>query len=193
VADRETTRLSKFLSLVLRHQPEVIGVALDAAGWVPVDELLAACRAHGTPIDRALLLELVATSPKQRFALSEDGARIRASQGHSVEVELGYQPAEPPETLFHGTVAASLDAIREGGLRRMERHHVHLSPDADTARAVGARRGAPVVLRVAAGAMHRAGHLFYRSANGVWLTEHVPPDFIELPPAPAPGSGAAPR
>jgi putative RNA 2'-phosphotransferase len=193
VAEREHTRLSKFLSLVLRHQPEVIGVTLDPAGWVPVDELLAACDAHGKPIDRALLLDIVATSPKQRFALSEDGARIRASQGHSVDVELGHDAAQPPETLYHGTVAASLDAIRAGGLSRMERHHVHLSPDADTARAVGARRGAPVVLRVAAGAMHRAGHVFHRSANGVWLTEHVPPAFIELPPAREPGSGADPR
>ncbi len=194
MADREKTRLGKFLSLVLRHQPELVGVTLDAAGWVAVDELLAACRAHGTPIDHALLLELVATSPKQRFALSDDGARIRASQGHSVEVDLGYQPAEPPETLYHGTVAASLDAIRAGGLSRMERHHVHLSPDAETARAVGGRRGAPIILRVAAGAMHRAGHVFYRSANGVWLTEHVPPAFIEVPPpGRAPGSGGAHR
>ena len=194
MADREKTRLSKLLSLVLRHQPELVGVELDAAGWVPVDTLLAALRAHGTPIDGAVLLDLVATSPKQRFALSDDGARIRASQGHSVEVDLGYEEAEPPETLYHGTVAASLDAIRAAGLSRMGRHHVHLSPDDATARTVGARRGAPVVLCIGAGAMHRAGHVFYRSANGVWLTDHVPPAFIlEVPPGREPGSGAAPR
>jgi putative RNA 2'-phosphotransferase len=174
------TRLSKFLSFVLRHDPGAIGVALDRSGWADIDELLEHCRAHGRPLSREVLESIVANSPKRRFAISDDGRRVRASQGHSVDVDLGYEPATPPEWLFHGTVAASLPAIRAAGLARMARHHVHLSPDAATARAVGARRGRPVVLRVAAGRMHGDGHLFFLSANGVWLTERVPPDYIDL-------------
>ncbi len=175
------TQLSKFLSLVLRHRPEIIGLELDAGGWAEISELLDKCRAHGQPLSRETLEEIVATSPKRRFAISDDGRRVRASQGHSVEVELGYQPCEPPDFLFHGTVAASLAAIRADGLQPMGRHHVHLSPDVETARAVGMRRGVPVVLQVAAGRMQRAGHLFFRSANGVWLTSEVPPGYIDFP------------
>lgn len=178
---RTLVELSKFLSWVLRHQPDAIGITLDPAGWTDVDALLAQARAHGRPLTRELLERIVAESPKQRFALSEDRGRIRASQGHSVEVELGYEPAMPPELLFHGSVDANVAAIRADGLRRMSRHHVHLSPDETTARSVGGRRGRPVILRVAAGRMHRDGHAFYRSANGVWLTEHVPPEYIEFP------------
>ncbi len=170
--------LSKFLSWALRHRPDAIGITLDAAGWTDVEALLAAARAHGRPLTRELLERIVAESPKRRFALSEDGRRIRASQGHSVEVALGYAPAEPPEVLFHGTVARALPAIRAEGLQRMSRHHVHLSADEATARGVGGRRGAPVVLRVAAGRMRRDGFIFYRSANGVWLTERVPPEYV---------------
>ena len=169
---------SKFLSLVLRHRPEAIGITLDSAGWVAVDTLLAQCRAHDRELTREALREIVATSPKQRFMLSDDGARIRANQGHSVPVALGYAQAVPPELLFHGTVAAKLAAIRAGGLRKMARHHVHLSPDLATARAVGSRRGRPVILRVAAGRMHADGHVFYLSANGVWLTDEVPPQYL---------------
>lgn len=178
------TQLSKFLSLVLRHRPEVIGLELDAGGWADIADLLEKCRAHGRPLSRETLEEMVATSPKRRFAISDDGRRVRASQGHSVEVELGYQASEPPALLFHGTVAASLPAIRAGGLQPMGRHHVHLSPDVETARAVGMRRGAPVVLQVAAGRMQRAGHLFFRAANGVWLTAEVPPGYIDFPDEP---------
>jgi putative RNA 2'-phosphotransferase len=179
--DRRRTELSKFLSFVLRHRPEAVGISLDAHGWVEIERLLSAFRTHGKPLTRPLLDEIVSTSPKQRFAISEDGARIRASQGHSVEVDLAYEPAAPPEVLFHGTVAANLAAIRADGLRKMARHHVHLSPDAATARVVGARRGKPLVLEIAAGRMARAGHVFFRSANGVWLTEHVPGEFISFP------------
>jgi putative RNA 2'-phosphotransferase len=174
------TATSKFLSFVLRHEPGAVGLALGDGGWVEIDRLLEGCRAHGRPLSREVLETVVATSPKQRFAISDDGLRIRASQGHSVEVDLAYEPATPPETLFHGTVAAALPAIRAGGLSKMARHHVHLSPDEATARIVGMRRGAPVVLRVAAGRMHRDGHVFFVSANGVWLTEHVPPEYLEL-------------
>ena len=171
---------SKFLSFVLRHQPDAIEIQLDSAGWVAVDTLLAQCNAHGRRLSREELQEIVATSPKQRFILSDDGARIRANQGHSVPVNLGYQNAAPPELLFHGTVASRLAAIRADGLRKMSRHAVHLSPDRETARVVGARRGRPVILRVSAGLMHRDGYLFQLSANGVWLTAVVPPSYLAV-------------
>ncbi len=173
-----SVRISKFLSLVLRHDPSRIGITLDEAGWVDVDVLLAAAAAHGVTLSRDGLRELVASSDKQRFALSADGTRIRANQGHSVPVDLQLPPREPPERLYHGTVEAALDGIRAQGLVRRARHHVHLSPDLETATKVGARRGAPVILTVLAADMHAAGHTFYCSANGVWLTEHVPARFI---------------
>lgn len=171
-------KVSKFLSLVLRHRPERIGIRLDRAGWVEVDELLSRARAHGLPLTRAELEEVVATNDKRRFSFDAEGSRIRAVQGHSVEVELGYAPEVPPETLYHGTAAQLVDAIRREGLKRGQRHHVHLSADAATATRVGARRGRAVVLAVQAGRMQRDGLIFYRSANGVWLTEHVPPAYI---------------
>jgi putative RNA 2'-phosphotransferase len=174
-------RLSKFLSFVLRHRPDAVGIELDAQGWVEIEVLVQRCREQGRALSREQIEEVVATNNKRRFAISEDGLRIRASQGHSIEIDLGYAPAEPPELLFHGTVAAALGAIRAGGLERMKRHHVHLSPDVATARAVGARRGRPVILRIAAAQMARDGHLFFLSANGVWLTERVPPEYIEFP------------
>ncbi|KUH38706.1 MULTISPECIES: RNA 2'-phosphotransferase [Streptomyces] len=175
---RRTVKVSKYLSRHLRHEPERIGLVLDAHGWVPVDDLLHALARHGVPLSRAELEHVVASSDKQRFAL--DGDRIRANQGHSVEVDLALPPAEPPAYLYHGTVAASLDAIRADGLRPMGRHHVHLSPDRETARRVGARRGRPVVLAVDAAAMHRDGHVFRVSANGVWLTDAVPPRYLRF-------------
>jgi len=141
-------------------------------------------------ITRAELDEIVATSDKQRFAVSPDGLRIRANQGHSVDVELGLAPQAPPEQLYHGTVARFVDGIRELGILKGARHHVHLSADEDTAKRVGGRRGVPVVLVVRAGEMARAGHLFYRSDNGVWLVEHVPPAFVELPAPRAAGKGS---
>jgi putative RNA 2'-phosphotransferase len=175
-----SVRTSKFLSLVLRHDPERIGIVLDDAGWTDVAALLAAAAAHGVAITRAELEQIVATSDKQRFALSPDGTRIRANQGHSVEVELGLAPATPPDRLYHGTVARFVDSIRERGLLKGERHHVHLSADAETAHKVGSRRGDPVVLVVRAAEMAAAGHVFHRSENGVWLVEHVPASFIDF-------------
>ena len=177
VANRRTA-LSKLLSYVLRHDPGRFGLSLGAGGWVSIDDLLVRCREHGRPITREQLDHLVATNSKRRFAISEDGTMIRASQGHSVAVDLGLAALEPPEVLYHGTVAPSLPAIRAEGLRKMERQHVHLSPDPETARVVGQRRGSPVVLRIAAAAMHRAGHVFHCADNGVWLTDHVPPSYI---------------
>jgi putative RNA 2'-phosphotransferase len=174
--------LSKFLSLVLRHEPHQLGLRLDAAGWVAVDDVLAACAARKIPLTLPKLEHLVASSEKQRFAFDETRTRIRANQGHSVKVELGYAPQIPPETLYHGTVEKFLPSIREHGLLKGERHHVHLSEDEATARKVGARRGVPVILAIKAGAMHRKGHLFFRSINGVWLVEQVPAEHVEIMP-----------
>ncbi|MFE6036253.1 RNA 2'-phosphotransferase [Streptomyces sp. NPDC056452] len=176
--ERRTVKVSKYLSKHLRHQPERIGITLDPSGWVPIDELMRACAGHGFPITRAELDHVVAANDKQRFAV--DGDRIRANQGHTVTVDLGLPPAEPPAYLYHGTVGRVLDVIRAEGLRPMDRHHVHLSPDRETATRVGARRGVPVILSVDAGAMHRAGHVFHVSTNGVWLTDSVPPQFLRL-------------
>ena len=174
----DVVRVSKRLSYVLRHRPESVGLALDEAGWVPVDDLLAALHAAGLPLTRQQLDTVVATNDKRRFALDESGTRIRASQGHSRPVDLGYRPQPPPPELFHGTVQRSLPAILSEGLRPGRRHAVHLSEDVETARTVGARRGRPVVLRVDAAAMSAAGATFTRSANGVWLTDAVPPRYL---------------
>lgn len=171
-------KLSKFLSLVLRHAPERIGLRLDEAGWTGVDELLAACRAHRMPLTHEHLEQLVARSDKQRFAFDETRTPIRANQGHTIPVELGYAPQSPPEILFHGTPHRFLPSIRAQGLLKGKRHHVHLSAEEATARKVGDRRGTSTVLTVQAGAMHLAGHAFFVSANGVWLVDHVPPTFL---------------
>src|SRR5215469_7805948 len=181
--EKETTRTSKFLSLILRHEPQRVGLKLDDAGWVGVDELLRAVNQHGTPLTFEQLKHIVATSDKKRFAFSDDGQRIRASQGHSVEVDLQYVPQTPPELLYHGTATRFLDSIRKDGLRRMERHDVHLSAQTKVTVQVGSRHGKPVLLTIRAGDMHRAGHVFCVSANGVWLVKHVPPEFIEFPTA----------
>jgi uncharacterized protein (TIGR02452 family) len=183
-----SVRVSKFLSLVLRHDPARIGISLDDAGWTDVDALLAACVAHGVVISRAELDEVVATSDKQRYAFSDDHTRIRANQGHSVPVSLGLPPTPPPETLYHGTVEAAVAGIKADGIKKGARHDVHLSADLDTATKVGGRRGKALILTVRAGAMADAGHVFYRSENGVWLTDHVPPQFIEFPHSHSAGS-----
>ncbi len=174
---------SKFLSLVLRHKPGDIGIVLDEQGWTDCQALIEAANRHGMKLDRATLEEIVRTSDKQRFALNPDGTRIRANQGHSVSVDLALAPQIPPEFLHHGTVGPFLDSIRRDGLQKGRRHHVHLSPDAATASKVGERRGKPIILRIRAAAMSAAGHEFFRSENGVWLADAVPPEFIEFPPS----------
>jgi putative RNA 2'-phosphotransferase len=179
--EKSVRRISKFLSLVLRHQPDKIGIQLDAAGWVEVEVLLEALPRSGQKISRDMLEHVVRTNDKQRFTIDESGQRIRATQGHSVEVELGYEPADPPAILIHGTPETAVSAIRESGLQKMKRHHVHLHSDSSTASAVGARRGQPVLLNVKAQEMAREGFVFYVTANQVWLTDHVPPRFIEFP------------
>jgi putative RNA 2'-phosphotransferase len=174
----ELTAISKFLSYVLRHQPESIGLTLGQGGWVSVELLLAACARHGKGLDRATLERVVRENSKQRFALSPDGAWIRASQGHSLDIDLGYAAANPPDVLYHGTVEQFLAAIRGEGLQRGERHHVHLSADKMVAAKVGQRRGEPVVLEIDAAAMAREGFVFFCSDNSVWLTHEVPPRFL---------------
>ncbi|MBL1097821.1 RNA 2'-phosphotransferase [Streptomyces coffeae] len=176
---QRSVRLSKYLARHLRHAPERIGITLDDQGWVPVDELIAAAARHGFPFSRAELDVVVADNDKQRYTIEAD--RIRANQGHSIPVDLALPQAVPPAYLFHGTVTRNVAAIRREGLRPMTRHAVHLSPDRATATRVGARRGTPVVLAVDAAAMHRAGHVFHVSTNGVWLTAAVPAAFLRFP------------
>jgi putative RNA 2'-phosphotransferase len=174
-------KVSKFLSLVLRQQPEGIGLVLDAHGWADIDAVIARASEHGVALRRQEILEVVATSDKQRFALDDTGQRIRANQGHSIDIDLGLEPREPPPVLFHGTAEGNLAGIRAEGLKPGRRQHVHLSCDAATVAAVGQRHGRPVILRVAAGPMWSAGHAFYLADNGVWLTDAVPAEFIAFP------------
>ncbi|WP_394829623.1 RNA 2'-phosphotransferase [Pendulispora albinea] len=176
------TRISKLLAFALRHDPGALGLDLDGAGWTDVAKLLGAIAARGEPLSHAELTEIVRASDKQRFAISEDGTRIRANQGHSVAVDLGLAPREPPVLLYHGTVARFLASIRQNGLLRGSRTHVHLSVDTQTAEIVAHRRSGPaVILTVHAGEMHAAGRRFWRSENGVWLTDHVPPAYLRVP------------
>ena len=170
--------ISKFLSLVLRHEPSAAGLTLDAQGWVDVDELIAGAARHGFSFTHTELEEVVETNDKQRFAFSVDGQQIRANQGHSVTVDLGLTPETPPAKLYHGTVERFVSSIMVDGLEKRARQHVHLSADLDTATRVGSRRGRPIILEIAAAEMHEAGFHFFRSENGVWLTDKVPPEYI---------------
>lgn len=171
---------SKFLSLVLRHAPERIGIVLDAQGWTDIDALIAKANAAGIAFDLATLKAIVATSDKQRFTLSEDGTRIRAAQGHSVEIDLDLPPTVPPAILFHGTARDNTAAILAEGLKPGKRRHVHLSPDEETARRVGMRHGTPVIFHVDTARMHADGLTFWQADNGVWLTAHVSPMYLSL-------------
>ena len=176
----QTTTASKFLSLVLRHQPEIAYITLDAAGWVSVESLLAGCAKARRSMSRADLEHIVATNAKKRFEFSGDGTLIRASQGHSVVVDLNYESKEPPPILYHGTATRFLESIRVQGLLKMQRHHVHLAVDTKMTINVGSRHGKPVLLTILATDMHQAGYTFYLSTNGVWLVEHVPVQFIRF-------------
>lgn len=174
----EARKRSKFLSLILRHKPNLVGIVLKEGGWTSVPNLLTALEVFGEPISRDELESLVATSDKKRFALDTDRDMIRANQGHSVEVDLGLASIVPPAILFHGTATRFLPSILEQGLLKGERHHVHLHTDRDLAMKVGSRHGKPVILTVAADRMHEAGRVFHVSDNNVWLTESVPPDYL---------------
>jgi putative RNA 2'-phosphotransferase len=183
----DVTRASKFLAYVLRHDPAAIGLALQEGGWVRIDALLTGAAQHGRRLDAAMIDRVLNAPGKQRFE-THDGL-IRAAQGHSVRVDLGLEPRQPPPVLYHGTVARFLDSILADGLRPGARTHVHLSASPETAATVGARRGRPVVLLIDSAAMSADGHEFFQASNGVWLTGHVPPRFISFagrPPAPRP-------
>ena len=170
--------VSKSLSYVLRHRPDTVGLELGSGGWVSVDELLAAFERTDNALSRELLLTIVAESDKQRFELSSDGSRIRARQGHSVEVDLGYQPATPPDVLYHGTADKNLESIFCMGLVKGARHHVHMSTNRETMLRVAMRHGKPVLLIIDAKQMFADGHEFFVTGNHVWLTEHVPPEYL---------------
>lgn len=178
--EKRKTKISKFLSLVLRHKPEEIGLTLAENGWIEVADLLKACTDYGKPLTIKELREIVGTNDKKRFAFNETGEKIRASQGHSVEVEIEFEKRNPPEILYHGTATRNLGAILADGLKKMKRHYVHLSADTETAQKVGVRYGKPVILRVDTAAMLAENYEFFVSANNVWLVEEVPPKFLEV-------------
>jgi len=177
----DDTKVSKFLAFVLRHRPEEIGIELDSAGWVSVDELIAGCVAKGCPLTRARLDSIVKESDKQRFHFNDNQTKIRAAQGHSAQVDLELQPSEPPDVLYHGTASRFLASIEKQGLQKQGRQHVHLSTNIGTASSVGKRYGKPVVLTVDSRRMQDDGCLFFVSENGVWLTDHVPAEYITFP------------
>lgn len=172
--DKHLKKKSKFLSLVLRHSPGKIGIELDDAGWADVKTLL---RKAGMNMN--LLEEVVETNNKKRFEFNDSKTKIRARQGHSVKIDLGYEPVGPPEYLYHGTATRFLDDIKKGGLKSMNRHHVHMSPDEDTAANVGTRHGVLAMLRVRANDLAKTGTKFYKTDNNVWLTNEVPPEYLE--------------
>jgi putative RNA 2'-phosphotransferase len=176
----DPVQLSKFLSFILRHKPDAIGLVLDEQGWVGIDDLIAKADAAGTRFGRGDLLHVVETSDKKRFTVSPDGLRIRAAQGHSVSVALGLQACEPPPALYHGTATRFVESIQSEGLKPQQRQQVHLSRDEAAAHRVGQRHGKPVIFVVDASRMHAQGFSFYLADNGVWLTDHVPPEFLTL-------------
>jgi putative RNA 2'-phosphotransferase len=179
ISEKQLTTISKFLSLVLRHQPETIGIQLDENGWVEVDDLIKKANAGGIKLDREILNYIVETNPKKRFAFHTSLDKIRASQGHSVEIELGYINQHPPVILYHGTGEQSVPSILKNGLEKRSRQHVHLSKDVETATKVGKRHGKPIILNVLAEQMYKDGFQFFLSDNGVWLTDHVPVNYIK--------------
>lgn len=183
MSNKQLTETSKFLSFVLRHEPQSIGLPLDTEGWASIDALIAAAAKHERTLDRALIEQVVNTSEKKRFALSPDGLSIRAVQGHSTDsVAISFEEKVPPVVLYHGTATRFLESIRAQGLLPGARQYVHLSEDVRTATSVGQRYGKPVVLTIAAGAMHAQGSKFFQAQNGVWLTVNVPPRFLrDLP------------
>jgi putative RNA 2'-phosphotransferase len=175
-------KISKFLSFVLRHKPEAIDLALDEQGWAYIEELINKAKQSGevSTLNRRLIQEAVDTNDKQRFVISEDGQKIRAAQGHSIDVDLRLTPVQPPEFLYHGTATRFLDSILKEGLKPQQRQYVHLSKDIETATAVGRRYGKPTILKVKALLMNSQGFHFYRSENGVWLTNSVPTKYLQV-------------
>jgi len=177
--NKSEIKISKFLSLVLRHKPETINIQLDPNGWTDVDALLEKTNTYGMKLDKETLIHIVATNSKKRFALNESFDKIRANQGHSVDIQLGYTSQKPPEILYHGTGEKSVPSILETGLEKRSRQHVHLSSDIETAFNVGQRHGKPYVFKVLAGKMYTDKFEFFLSDNGVWLTENVPAKYLK--------------
>jgi putative RNA 2'-phosphotransferase len=179
---KELIKTSKFLSLVLRHNPEKIGITLDENGWTNVNELMIKLSVKGHKINIDSLKWVVENNNKKRFAVNEDFSKIRANQGHSVEIDLNYESKMPPEHLYHGTATKNLSSILAIGLKKQNRHHVHLSIDKETVINVGSRHGKPVVLIIKSKEMHEKGINFFLSANGVWLVDEILPEFIDVEP-----------
>jgi len=171
-------QLGKFLSYILRHHPEKIDLKLDANGWADVNELIEKINSNGYKITLHLLLQIVNTNDKKRYSFNDDKTKIRANQGHSIEVDLNLTPRIPPEILYHGTSKQFLDVIKQEGLTKQKRHHVHLSESKENAIQVGKRRGKPIILTIQSKQMHEDGYGFYLSENNVWLTDIVPPTYI---------------
>ncbi|HHB78596.1 MAG TPA: RNA 2'-phosphotransferase [Saprospiraceae bacterium] len=178
MSKKENIKISKFLSLVLRHKPETIQIQLDENGWVSVSELIEKLNQNREYISFEILKYVVDTNSKKRFAFNEDQTKIRASQGHSLQIDLNYEPINPPKKLYHGTSERFLESILKSGIEKRNRQHVHLSSDIETALKVGQRHGKPVVLDIEAEKMSQNGHKFYLSDNSVWLTEYVPIEYI---------------
>ncbi|WP_221392914.1 RNA 2'-phosphotransferase [Dyadobacter sp. NIV53] len=178
-SDKQLTHISKFLSLVLRHQPETIDIQLDQNGWTDIKELIGKANDNGIKFDRETLNRIVATNSKKRFAFNETLDKIRASQGHSIEIELGYTNQKPPKILYHGTSETSVHSINEAGLEKRSRQHVHLSSDIETAVKVGQRHGKPFVFKILAEQMYNDNFQFFISDNGVWLTDNVPTKYLK--------------
>lgn len=178
--EKEKKEISKFLSLVLRHQPEVIGIYMDENGWVAVEELIQKCKSKNIHFDIEGLYEIVSTNDKQRFAFSNDKSRIRANQGHSIDIDLALEPKQPPSILYHGTADKNIASILMHGITKISRQHVHLSTSIETAKNVGARHGKPSILCVDAGKMHNDGYTFYQSENKVWLTDVIPSEYLSI-------------
>jgi putative RNA 2'-phosphotransferase len=179
ISKKQTTQISKFLSLVLRHKPETIGIELDQNGWADVKSLLEKSNKYGLQFDLEMLKYIVETNPKKRFAFDHNFSKIRASQGHSLEIELGYSNQKPPQFLFHGTSEKSVESIWENGIEKQKRQHVHLSSDIDTAIKVGQRHGKPFIFKILAEEMYNDKFEFYISDNNVWLTNFVPKKYLK--------------
>ncbi|MCG8573640.1 MAG: RNA 2'-phosphotransferase [Flavobacteriales bacterium] len=177
--EKQQKRISKFLSLILRHNPGKVGIKLDKNGWVKVDELLLKINTKGIRITFEELEFIVDTNNKKRFGFNEDKSMIRANQGHSVEIDLGYEAKIPPTVLYHGTGEKYVNSILESGIQKRNRHHVHLSKDVETAKMVGQRHGKPFIFEILTEAMVHDGFVFFESKNGVWLTEEIPVNYLK--------------
>lgn len=178
MTEQDKKRIGKFLSLILRHHPDKIGIELDEQGWANVKELIEKCKKHRYHFSMEDLIEVVETNDKKRYSFNEKRSKIRANQGHSIDIDLALSAIEPPEFLYHGTATRFISSIMKEGIVKGGRQHVHLSKEKETATKVGSRHGKPAILTILSGQMHRDGVLFYQSDNGVWLTDYVDVKYI---------------